>query len=366
MLRQMNSSRATALSTTSITCVSPEWGLEFVEANTTLHLVEVYPSTGVEKFVREWRFGNQKGYQPLPADFPPVTGFVNSYRMYQILLRITAFPNSWQRNTEYADLPQRSNAEVTSPNGGRAKGWETVTVEARGLHLNSNGYAGQFDRNHDMTLSRDAEQSVESLGGFETTSVSELNFTTPPWGAQWPYGTTLLSLRYAGLMIASQPDDQTLLHYYWYQEWENISKVAGNSMGGTLINITGFGLSGTSSYPGPTNAASGAISGLPSSTMASGLTYTCRFQAGPELYPTNVDRYGVYAGFYDAHVTGTQLVSSEVMQPAEGLWGPTVILCRTPNWGKLYPSMSTRVSVFEGDAELEYRGGDEVRFENKA
>jgi len=37
-----------------------------------------------------------------------------------------------------------------------------------------------------------------------------------------------------------------------------------------------------------------------------------------------------------------------------------MILCRTPDWGSLYPSMVTRVSMFEKDVELEYRGGDSL------
>ena len=68
--------------------------------------------------------------------------------------------------------------------------------------------------------------------------------------------------------------------------------------------------------------------------------YTCHFPGSSHEVPPN----------------GTVDVSSATMVPKADLWTPTVILCRTPNWGRLYPSMTTRMSVFELQTELEFRG----------
>ncbi len=219
---------------------------------------------------------------------------------------------------------------------------------------------------------------------FAPESVTTLNFTTPPWGYHYSHGFANLSLLFGvglgepnehglsvltgdfndsyvynrttgevitthpygslfdvgssggenhtegvirGVPVRSNPETTAPLLYYFFQEWEAISKHSGNSMGGSMVNVSGYGFDPQS------------------------LSYTCRFMAGPHLFD------GTFSDD-QAPLPGTDLISSATMVPNDRAddWNPTTIICRTPNWGALYPSMDTRVSIFEGPVELEFRG----------
>lgn len=53
------------------------------------------------------------------------------------------------------------------------------------------------------------------------------------------YGVAVLSLISEGKSVANKLHSEDARSFYFYQEWENISKTVGSSLGGTLINVTG-------------------------------------------------------------------------------------------------------------------------------
>ena len=150
----MNSSIAHAHTTRELVCTVPEWGARYVESNTTLRVFERRdsPHGFPEQLIVETLEGVSETYCD---DHVSLTGqhhsrscewyytprrnssdygvFINNYNFFQILLRITSFPNSFTENTLFLDMV-RENEEASYPNGGRAKGGELVTVEGRGFH----------------------------------------------------------------------------------------------------------------------------------------------------------------------------------------------------------------------------------------
>lgn len=84
--------------------------------------------------------------------------------------------------------------------------------------------------------------------------------------------------------------------------------------------------------------------------------------------------------FYDENANGTALIYSPAIkhsrewEPQDSsdslpigwtpptMWTPTTVFCRTPPWGDYYPSMTTRMSLFEGSVELEFRGNELPKF----
>ena len=218
--------------------------------------------------------------------------FDNTYNFFQILLRVAQFPNSFVEDTIYLDIPKRKNMEISYPNGGSSKGEEIVILEGRGFHVNESKYMAQFSR-HSADIVGVSEtdgrgrifagQILYSDQGLKPSSVTHLSFQTPPWGAYYSHGFTNASLLFGndllplpnrsqenfttlfsvgsniktskwinkseetgfltarGTPVRSNPDEYEPLIYYFYQEWETISKHSGNSMGGSMVNISGFG-----------------------------------------------------------------------------------------------------------------------------
>jgi hypothetical protein len=165
--RNMNSTLVTASSVISLSCFAPEWGLVFVETNTTVRIIEVH-SDRDDKKVIETLYGVQRDYSSFGSTFR------NNYEFYQIYLKISHFPNSWSKSSSSLDYDDRMSEEVEYPNGGSSKGLETVQIEGRGFHTESSEYIAIF--------SRGSSEEIQSGIGFFTPDTVYMNFTSPQWG----------------------------------------------------------------------------------------------------------------------------------------------------------------------------------------
>ena len=214
--------------------------------------------------------------------------FVNVYDFYQVVEGIVSYPDGLD--------------------GGRASGNETVAFRAYGLDPDLQQYALRF------TSTEYPSRTLKTPHLFQPNDTTYIEFTTPHWGALYPYGNTTVEFLSSDVPISSvvfsvTTDGRDDIYFRWDQEWIKTDLAIGPASGGTVIVVSGHGFDVTVDRPD--------------------LEYICRFNDPDPASDYQMDS-----------------LKATVLSP-------TALRCTTPPWGDNYSWLDNgaALSLLQGPRE---------------